>query len=190
VSSKAPKRLSILSAGLGSVLLGSSMPARAIEDAASAPVPFFYTDTSKESSAGDDAYWSSYFAGDTEVALHLPSYVAHLKIGLPGDAVAVVGILYAPRLCAEVVDGDPGVAKCPIVLTIFRHGENPLRIGIQTPGCLVHFGAKPPPQDTAVFNGAFATAHRENGPPYLTLSAVLHGELISDCTVRAPLGPS
>lgn len=151
------------------------------------PVPLKYTDTSVEPTNDEDRHWAKYFSTDHEVVLQLPSFVAHYAIKRP-NSVQGLGVLYVPRLCKEIIAGEPGVSQCPAVLTRYRDGRDPERVQLESSVCLVHFGDKPPQEAETFTSGALVTPRHEADESLLVLSAVIEGQPVPQCTLKVPLG--
>ena len=149
--------------------------------------PLAHTDFSIDPDNPDDAHWNQVFVNEREVLAHGEAFAAHFTIQRPAMREEFAA-LYIARLCAPFAEPYAAVAKCPSRLLLYRDGAKVE--GYQAADvCLLHFGSKPPAGRDAGWSGPQAAIRLNDGKPVLVMSALLHGELVPDCTVSIPLDP-
>ena len=155
---------------------------------AESPIPLKYTWFGDPPANAEDGHWFAVFDDQTEVALRSGAFAAHLTIdraaGRERDEFAAY---YAPRMCHDLSNSQaPRVSKCPALLLRYREGAQ-VSADQVVDVCLVHEGARPPSPLENGWNASQATLRIVDGAAVLVISAVLGGQLISDCTVSIPL---
>ncbi|SDR63435.1 hypothetical protein SAMN05519103_08610 [Rhizobiales bacterium GAS113] len=153
------------------------------------PMPFEYTDFAESSETDSDRFWRGYYGEEREVALHQASFAAHFTIQRDASQQAFA-IFYSPRVCADLktVNGAT-LSKCPARFTrFFPSRALPDVVNLPDDVCIVRFGDTPPLPSQFGWNATQATLRKIDGQSVLILSAVVAGELISECTKSVPLG--
>ncbi|SDR63321.1 hypothetical protein SAMN05519103_08489 [Rhizobiales bacterium GAS113] len=154
------------------------------------PMPFEYTNFAEPGETDSDHFWRGYYGEEREVALYQASFAAHFTIQRDASQQAFA-IFYSPRVCADLktVNGAT-VSKCPARFTrFFPSRALPDVVNLPDDVCIVRLGDRPPPPSQFGWNATQATLRKIDGQPVLILSAVIAGELISECTKTIPLGP-
>jgi len=178
-------RLSVPAIGVAMLLaLGATGPALGQQ-----PRPLNYTDYSRAAETETDRWWQHFWGEEREVQLQQPSFSAHVTIKRDGSQQAF-GIFYAPRLCDDIrtVNGAT-LTRCPARLArFFFDGKLPEVLNLPDYVCIVRIGNAPPAPSDAGWNAAQATFRKIDSQNVIILSAVLAGELVTDCTATIPLG--
>jgi hypothetical protein len=154
------------------------------------PRPFEYTDFAKFGETESDQFWRRYYGEEREVIAYQPSFAAHVTIQRDKSQQAFA-IFYSPRVCSDVktVNGAT-LSKCPARFArFFPSGSTPDVVNLPDDVCVVRVGDKPPPASDVGWNSTQETLRKIDGNNILILSAVLAGELVSECTRSMPLGP-
>jgi hypothetical protein len=154
------------------------------------PRPFEYTDFANTEETEGDHWWRRYYGEEREVVLYQPSFAAHVSIQRDKSQQAFA-IFYSPRVCSDVktVNGAT-LSKCPARFTrFFPSGSNPDVVNLPDDVCVVRVGDRPPPASDVGWNATQMTLRKIDGQHVMILSAVVAGELISECTQTIPLGP-
>jgi hypothetical protein len=155
------------------------------------PQPFQYTDYANPKDNATDQFWRRYYGEEREVVLYQPSFTAH--VGIQRDhSQQAFAIFYSPRVCSDLrtVNGAT-LSKCPARMArFFPSGSTPDVINLADDVCVVRIGDAPPPSRDFGWNGAQVTFRKIDGANVMILSAVLAGELVTECTTTIPLGAS
>jgi hypothetical protein len=178
-------RLSVPAIGVAMLLaLGATGPALGQQ-----PRPLNYTDYSRAAETEADRWWQHFWGEEREVQFQQPSFSAHYAI--QRDALQqAFAIFHTSRLCEDIrtVNGVT-LSKCPARLArFFPSGKAPDVVNLSDYVCVVRLGDAPPPPSDFGWNGAQVTLRKVDGQHVMILSAVLAGELITDCTTTIPLG--
>jgi hypothetical protein len=155
------------------------------------PRSFEYTDYANPKDNDTDQFWRRYYGEEREVVLYQPSFAAHITIQRDASQQAFA-IFYSPRVCSDVktVNGAT-LSRCPARFTrFFPSGSTPDVVNLPDYVCVVRVGDKPPPASDVGWNATQETLRKIDGKGVLILSAVLAGELMTECTTPIPLGPA
>jgi hypothetical protein len=155
------------------------------------PLPFQYTDYASPQDNDADQFWRRYYGEEREVVLYQPSFSAHVTIQRDHSQQAFA-IFYSSRVCSDVKTvARATLSKCPARFTrFFPTGSAPDVVNMPDDACVVRVGDHPPPGSDVGWNSTQATFRKIDGEHVLILSAVLAGELMTECTTTVPLGPA
>jgi hypothetical protein len=174
-------------AASGAAVIGCAMFGTAL---AQEPRSLEYTDYLKPAETAGDRWWQHYWGEEREVASQQPSFAAHYMIGRDASRQAFA-IFYSPRVCEDVrtVRGAT-LSRCPARFTRFYpSGQLPDVVNLPDYVCVVRVGHAPPPARDIGWNATQVTLRKIDGQHVMILSAVLAGELATECTTTIPLGP-
>lgn len=177
-------RAAILASGASAALfVGLSHSAMA-----NSPIPYEYTRFGQPVASDEDAYWANGFATEPETALPGKSFAAHIGVQRPGFRQAIAAY-YSERTCKPVAAKDGFfVARCPTLLITAKPAA-PVETKRVDDICIVSRGASPPLAVETGWNAAQAMLVIEEGQAKMVVSAVIGGELQTQCNSIIPLGP-
>jgi len=177
------KRAALIAGGWSAILLlALSCPALA-----NSPIPFEYTRFGQPVTSDEDAYWARGFSTEPETNERGKSFAAHIGIQRPGFRQAIAAY-YSLRTCKPLMTREGFVvARCPTLL-ITAKPDAPVETKRVDDICLVTRGTNPPIAIETSWNASQATLVVEDGQAKMVISAVVDGELQTDCNVTIPLG--
>lgn len=154
------------------------------------PLPFSYTSFERLPQNDSELYWNKFFHAEPELSGDGKAFAAHIGVARP-DSRQEIGVFYSARACVPVAsENGVTVSTCPArTMRFFSDGRvnGPFQIHDV---CLVHRDLAPPLPSDFGWAAAQVTFRVVNGIAQMTTSAVLNGQLLSQCSFTSSLNAS